>query len=196
MKIISVWNQKGGVGKSTLSLQLAAGFSAKGLKVGIADLDNQRTCLTFFKNAEKPEFTVFKDYPTSKPDLDILICDHSPERNEENDPASMSDLILIPVSPSAIDAWSTIPALDSLSKRHKTKRLVIINRFQSSRKLMADFIDTFDHDFVMKERSIYARTIAGFGTVFAPRNLPIFAHGIRDAKKEINELIKKIEVLL
>jgi len=193
MKIISIWNQKGGVGKTSISIQLAAVLAAKGLKVGISDLDEQRSCLTFFENAEKPDFIVFKNYPDSQPDLDVLICDHSPERTIKNDPAEISDLIIIPVCPSAIDAWSTAPAIEALSKRNNIKKLVVVNRFQSSRKLMSEFIENFEYDFLMKERSIYARTISRFGTVFNPQNLPLFSHGLKDAKKEINELITIIE---
>ncbi len=196
MKILSIWNQKGGVGKSTLAIHLAAGYAAKGLKVGIADMDTQRTCLTFFNNAENPEFTVFKDFPSEEKskDLDVLICDHSPERSSDNDPVDFSDLVIIPICASAVDAWSTLPAVESLTNRKDFKKLIVVNRFQKARKLMADFVGVggFEHDLIINERAIYARTLANFSTVYAPRKLST-AYGLKSARTEIDELIKKIE---
>lgn len=41
MKIIAVTNRKGGVGKSTMAVHIAAGLAAKGWRVGLVDTDSQ-----------------------------------------------------------------------------------------------------------------------------------------------------------
>ena len=44
-KVVTVLSQKGGAGKSTLTMQLAGGLVRKGLRVVVIDLDPQETAL-------------------------------------------------------------------------------------------------------------------------------------------------------
>jgi chromosome partitioning protein len=49
MKIISIVNNKGGVGKTTLTQNLAIGIANKGFSVGVIDLDPQANLSSLFK---------------------------------------------------------------------------------------------------------------------------------------------------
>ena len=63
-KIITVANQKGGVGKSTLTHLLAHGFKDKGYSVLAVDLDIQGN-LTYALNVDEPNYSTY-DLLTNK----------------------------------------------------------------------------------------------------------------------------------
>jgi chromosome partitioning protein len=115
--IVGVLNQKGGVGKTTISVNLAHAFALLGNRVLLVDADPQGSALAWssvrvedplFPVIGMPKPTLHKDLPAVAADYAHVIIDGAPRVNELARAAIMaSDFILIPVQPSPYDVWAS-----------------------------------------------------------------------------------------
>ncbi|MGX7742317.1 ParA family partition ATPase [Rhodopseudomonas parapalustris] len=140
--IIGVLNQKGGVGKTTIAVNLAAVYAKQGQRVLLVDADPQGSSLAWSSAREgEPLFTVVgmpkptlhKDMPSMAADYDAVIIDGSPRVSELGRAAIMaSDLVLIPVQPSPYDVWATADTVQLINEARQFKENLqaafVINR--------------------------------------------------------------------
>ena len=149
-KVITIAQQKGGTGKTTLAVNLALAFiKYHNLKVAIIDTDPQGSLGKWFmirseKNISNNNLT-FKtaslwgaQYESKilKQDRDIIIIDTPPKIESDARPAiEAADLVLIPVAPSPVDFWATEPIIE-IAKKAKRKILIQINRANHRSKLI------------------------------------------------------------
>jgi chromosome partitioning protein len=126
MRVISVLNQKGGSGKSTLSTNLAASLQRRGYRVALVDADPQKTASEWASRGEDtpPTYEATKDLRKNVPALeesfDIVILDGAPRMTElATDAVYLADLVLIPVQPSGADLWAAEDILDTVRARQK-----------------------------------------------------------------------------
>ncbi|MCH9808466.1 MAG: AAA family ATPase [Alphaproteobacteria bacterium] len=140
--IIGVLQQKGGVGKTTLALNLAAAYAKEGLKVLLVDADPQASSLTWSSVREaKPIFAVVgmpkpslhKDLPVVAKDYDLVVIDGAPQTRELARSAILaSDYVLIPVQPSPFDVWSCSEIVSLITEAQQFKSNIkagfVINR--------------------------------------------------------------------
>ena len=130
-KVITIAQQKGGTGKTTLAVHLALAFiKYHNLKIAIIDTDPQGSLGQWFVIREEKKLSndnlTFKtaslwgaqyESKTLKKDHDIVIIDTPPKIESDARPSiEAADLVLIPVTPSHVDFWATGAIVDIAKK--------------------------------------------------------------------------------
>lgn len=153
--IISLLNQKGGVGKTTLAVHLAFGLSQRGKRILLVDSDPQGSSLSWAENREGespfsvvgiPKASLHKELPKLSKDYDHIVIDGPPRVYDVARSAALaSDMILIPVQPSPYDVWATEEIVkivqDVRSFNDHLKAFFVINRKIVKSVIGRDVID-------------------------------------------------------
>jgi len=140
--IIGVLNRKGGVGKTTVAINVAATFAAAGGRVLLVDADPQASALAWSSMRERdPLFavvgmarpTLHQELPGIAKRYDVVMIDGAPGVNDLGRAAILaSDLVLIPVQPSPYDVWAAAETVQLIREarqfRESLKGVFIINR--------------------------------------------------------------------
>lgn len=150
--IITVAQQKGGSGKTTIAANLAVGFLRQGKRVALVDIDPQGSLGRWFMTRldSDPTLVEMLNFTTSSAwgityecrkladGHDVVIVDTPPKADSDLRPAlRAADLVIVPVSMSHVDLWATEGVLD-LARREDKDTLVVMNRARAGTRLAGD----------------------------------------------------------
>ena len=136
MKIVAIISQKGGAGKTTLAVHLAAAAAKAGYRTAIIDLDPQGTAASWGDRRAAQEPEVISGQAIRLPALikaaqengaDFLILDTAPNADQTASLAARAaDIVLIPCRPAAFDLEAVETTL-MLAKLTAKPAYVVLN---------------------------------------------------------------------
>lgn len=148
-RVISVAQQKGGSGKTTLAVNLAVAWARQGLSVAVLDTDPQGSLGRWFmmrREAGEPgmDFATSSAWGVSyeceklRKACDVVIVDTPPKVDADLRPALReSDLVIVPVAASQVDVWATESVLD-LARREGRDVMIVLNRAKGGTRVLED----------------------------------------------------------
>lgn len=169
---ITVMNAKGGTGKTTLLMLMAAAYALSGRDIFILDLDPQKSASDFLPCLKAKNIHLLEN-ASSKPD--IVLCDTPPSLSYPGIEKVLreSDKIIVTTSPSPTDIMATKKTEEFLqkNKQHKKAR-ILLTRVEPGNTLTSSIDETkklFSLPFLkntLPKRVSYQRFIAeGFAAV-------------------------------
>ncbi len=203
-RVFSIANQKGGSGKTTLSMNLAAGLSKRGRTL-VIDADPQGSASQWSGLASED-----KPFPVSvisvsgnlahevnrfSHDYEFVVIDCPPTLETETTSKAMlaADTVLVPVLPSPVDLWASVRLANAIEQikqiKPQLRAHIVINQLEPRSALsraMRDALDEFDVpalNSALRRRAIY-------------RNVAIEGRSVYCAGKQAQPAIDEIEQII
>lgn len=205
-QIIAVANQKGGSGKTTISMHLAGALSKRNHRILVVDADLQGTATRWAASADDDtpfpgsviglsaaNNKVHREVKKFIDDYDYIIIDCPPAADSPIPQSALlvADLVLVPIIPSPLDMWAAVgirQVIDDVAVINETlKARLILNQCQPNTTLAQESLEVLPEfgiklaEAVVRHRQAY-RQAAVFGQT-------VYDFG-RKAKAAIEEMDK------
>jgi len=206
-KIIAVCNQKGGSGKTTVSMQLAGTLARKKNKVLVVDADPQGTATRWAASAsdENPfpasviglsaaNEKVHREVKKFVGDYDFIVIDCPPAANSPVPQSALliADLALVPIIPSPLDLWASVgirKVIENVGDINETlKSRLVVNQCQPKTNLAKETLEILPEFGIMVCKN-YLRQRTAY------RQSAVFGQTVQDFGSKATDAIAEIEAL-
>ena len=209
-KVITICQQKGGTGKTTLAVHLALAFiKYHNFKVTLIDTDPQGSLGKWYMvRSEKKILNESLNFKTAslwgaqyeskilKKDHDVIIIDTPPKIESDARPSiEAADLVLIPMTPSHVDFWAT-EAIVEIAKKANKKILIQINRATQRSKLISKTneyiksINVSSTNTIIGNRQIYASSMGEGKTAVEKQKK---SNAVEEMKKLSGQILEELK---
>lgn len=208
MPVIAIVGNKGGVGKTTLSLNLTAGMSKRN-SIAVIDADPQGSALHWHAiSGDTETITVFRadshlpgqttrllqDYSYI-----VVDCPPSVDSPQTRSVLAIADLALIPVQPSPMDLWATVNTQQAITQARTSnpslRALMVINQLELRTTLSQLVRDALTEitlpvaNTSLRRRAVYRNSVLEGKSVFD------MGRKGTDAATEIDQLIEEVMIV-
>jgi chromosome partitioning protein len=206
-RVIAVVNQKGGAGKTTISMNMAGSLAKRGHKVLVVDADPQGTATRWAASAEDdklfPASVVGLSAATTKvhrevkkflDDYEWIVIDCPPAADSPVPQSALliADLAVVPLIPSPLDMWAAVGIREAIlnvsSINEALQARLVFNQYQQNTSLAKEALE------ILSEFGIeLCDTRIGSRQVY--RQSAVFGHTVHDFGSKAKEAIEEIEGL-
>jgi chromosome partitioning protein len=208
--VISILNQKGGVGKTTIATNLAHGLHLREYNVLLVDGDPQGSARDWHEAnlgillpcIGLDRETLLIDLKAVWDGYDIVVIDGAPQIAKLSAVAiRASDVVLIPVQPSPYDIWATADLVELIKQRQEVsegnpKAAFILSRIIKNTNLSRDVIEALKEyelpilDARTSQYVAYAYSASKGESVFSSSAASLSQASV-EFKEIIDEIIKR-----
>lgn len=190
-KIILITHQKGGVGKSTLTFNLAVNLR-ESAKVCIVDMDAQGSLMNIKELSEVPIYSNAELKKVITKDYDFIFIDTPPYLTDKlSELCKLADVILIPTKAGVLDLLAIKSTIDIIEQSGNNKKALIVFNMVKPKTTLTEEIKDQLKDYEIKISKNMISDLVSFSR-------SVLVNGVEDhnkAQKQIDNLTKEILTL-
>ncbi len=207
MPVVAVIGNKGGAGKTTLCVNLAAALAAERRAI-ILDADPQQSSLQWYHIADGHTSIDVIDAHNKLRDGSIISasneinyhlidCPPSAQSPQIQQALKIADLAIVPVLPSPLDIWATVQIEETVSRAQRDnpalKVMLVINQYESRTRLSRLMQRALEEISLPSAATIIRRRAVYRHAFLEGRTVHDMGSRGRAAAEEINQLVKEME---
>lgn len=200
-QILTIAQQKGGAGKTTLAAHLGVTLAEYDLRVAMIDVDPQGSLSHWYSIRERQlhlnlvpisfascsGVRLASEVERLKKDHDFIIIDSPPHADTEaRNAVRLADLVIVPMQPSPLDLWATQATL-KMAKHEKKPVKMVLNRVNPQ----ASLSQKMQEEMKGLSMALFGNRVAFASALLAGKGITELAHG-SPASDEMENLANEI----